>query len=477
MSSIDRRCALLAAAALALPLLTSAALAQSPSAAPPSRVTAPKVDLPADITGKDPAAEAAKTAAAAIAPAAPEQPAAPQAQAAGVAAVVNDDIITTYDLGQRMKLMVMSSGIQPTKDNLPELEQEALRQLIDEHLESQEIKRFSKKQKTKEFIADDKEVDDEISNMAQQNKMSYAQLKQTFVNSGVDIQSLRDQIRTTITWQRLVGGIYMRDIRVGDDQVNNVLQRMSNQASQTQYLIGEIFLDASQHGGMDATLKGANQLVGQMQQGAPFANVARQFSSAATAASGGDAGMVTASQEPPEVAKVLEQLRPGQLSQPIPVSDGVYIIFLRDKQAASGQTMVALKQAAVRLDKDASQAQVDAADAQLKALKPQIKGCSNIEPVAAKAQGVISADLGEADINDLSGEFKTAAEKLQPGEVSDPIRTAVGLHLVAVCSKHAGGAKVLSREEITNRLQSEQLSVMSRRYLRDLRNSATIEAR
>ena len=477
MSIFDRRGALLTAAVFALPLLTSAALAQAPTGAPPSRIIAPKVDLPADITGKDPAVEAARTATAAVAPASPAAAAAAQAQAAGVAAVVNDDIISTYDLGQRMKLMVMSSGLQVTKDNLAELENEALRSLIDEHLELQEIKRFSKKQKTKEFIADDKEIDDEISNMAQQNKMSYAQLKQTFANSGVDIQSLREQIRTSITWQRLVGGIYMRDIRVGDDQINNVLQRLTNQASQTQYQLGEIFLDASQHGGQDETLKGANQLVGQLQQGAPFANVARQFSSASTAANGGDTGWITASQEPPEVAKVLEQLRPGQLSQPIPVSDGVYIVYLRDKLAASGQTMVALKQAAVRLDKAAAQAQIDAAEAELKALKPQIKGCGNIEQVAAKAQGVVSADLGEADINDLSGQFKTTAEKLQAGEVSDPIRTDVGLHLVAICSKHAGGAKMPSREDILNRLQSEQLSVMSRRYLRDLKNSATIEAR
>jgi peptidyl-prolyl cis-trans isomerase SurA len=228
---------------------------------------------------------------------------------------------------------------------------------------------------------------------------------------------------------------------------------------------------------MDETMKGAGQLVAQMQQGAPFANVARQFSASPTAANGGDTGLITAAQVPPEVAKVLEQMRPGQLSPPIAVSDGVYIVYLRDKQAASGQTMVALKQAAVRLEKDASQAQVDAAEAELKALKPQIKGCSNIEQAAAKVQGVVSADLGEADINDLSGQFKAAAEKLQAGDVSDPIRTEVGLHLVAVCSKHAGGAKMPSREDITQRLQSEQLSVMSRRYLRDLRNSATIESR
>jgi peptidyl-prolyl cis-trans isomerase SurA len=313
--------------------------------------------------------------------------------------------------------------------------------------------------------------------MAKRNNLNYAQLKQAFAASQVDMQTLREQVRTSITWQRLVGGVYGRNVRVGDDQINHALQRLSAQASQTQYLIGEIFLDASRRGGMQQTVQLANQLVSQMQQGAPFKAVAHELSAAPTAANGGDTGWITASEEPPEVAKALEQLRPGQLSQPIPVSDGVYIVALYDKQAASGQTMVALKQAAVRLEKDASQAQVDAAEAELKGLKPQIKGCSNIEQVAAKAAGVISADLGEAEITDLRGEFKAAAEKLQPGEVSDPIRTDVGLHLVAVCSKHAGGSKIPSREDIQNRLQSEQLSVMSRRYLRDLRNSATIEAR
>jgi peptidyl-prolyl cis-trans isomerase SurA len=478
MTILHRRRALTAAAALALPLLVSAAAlaqARGPAAAPPSRITAPKVELPADIAKPAEPAPADQTSGASV-PLAAATVTGPQLRTE-VAAVVNDDIISSYDLQQRMKLLVMTSGLRVTEENLPQLMDEARRSLIDERLESQEIQRVSKKQKTKDFIADDKEIDEEISEMAKQNNLNYAQLKQAFLSNGIDISTLREQVRTSITWQRLVGGVYGRNVRVGEDQINNALQRLSTQASQTQYLTGEIFLDANRVGGMQQAIEGATQLVAQMQQGAPFGGVARQFSAAPTAANGGDTGWITAAQVQPEVAKALEQLRPGQLSQPIPVSDGVYIIYLRDKQAASGQTMVALKQAAVRLDKNASQAQVSAAETELKSLKPQIKGCSNIEQVAAKAPGVISADLGEAEINDLRGEFKNAAEKLNPGEVSDPIRTDVGLHLVAVCTKHAGGSKLPSREDIQSRLQSEQLSVMSRRYLRDLRNSATIEAR
>jgi peptidyl-prolyl cis-trans isomerase SurA len=471
MSHAPRRNALFAAAAIALPLLMAAgALAQPrPVAAPPApRVITPTVELPGDNTPAGAPAAAAPAASAAAAPHIQE----------GVAAIVNDDIVSTYDLRQRMLLLVATSGVRPqTQDDVEALQQEALRSLIDEHLQTQEIKRISKKQKTSDFIADDKDVDDEISDIAKQNNLNFAQMKQTFAASGLDIATLREQIRTQITWQRLVSGLYGRNVRVSDDQVSNTLQRMSNEASQTRYELNEIFIDATRAGGEDKAIAAANQLIGQLQQGAPFPAVARQFSSSPTAANGGDTGWITASEAQPEVAKVIEQMRPGQLSQPIPVSDGVYIIRLKDKQAASGQTMVSLKQAAVRLDKDATQEQVAAANAALRAIKPQIKGCDNIEQVASKTPGVIPADLGEADLNDLRGPFKEAAEKLQAGQVSDPIRTDVGLHLVAVCTKRAGGSKLPSRNDVSNRLYAEQLSVMSKRYLRDLRNSATIEAR
>ena len=476
MSKFLRRKAILSAV-IVLPLAVGplmvcggavAAFAQSRQlAAPPSRIATPKVQLPEGIGEPAPAPQAAAAPVAA-------PPAAQKNE--GVAAIVNDDIISTYDMRQRMRLLVVTSGVQPTEQSLPQLEQEALRGLIDEHLQSQEMKRFAKKQKV-ELLASDKDVDEEISDMAKQNNLNYSQMKAQFAAAGVDITGLREQIRTQISWQRLISGLYGSQVKVGDDQVNNTLQRLSNQASQTQYLTAEIFIEAARAGGMQQAITGAAQLVTQLQQGAPFAGVARQFSSAPTAANGGDTGWITGAQTLPEVSKALEQMRPGQLSAPIPVRDGVYIVMLRDKKAASGQTMVALKQAAVRLAKDASPEQVNAANAALRAVRPQIKGCDNIEAVAGKTPGMISADLGEAELNDLRGPFKDAAVKLGPGEVSDPIRTDVGLHLVAVCTKHTGGASMPSRADVSDRLYAEKLSVMSKRYLRDLRNSATIEER
>ena len=92
----------------------------------------------------------------------------PNALSESVAAVVNDDIISSYDLMQRMRLLMISSGLQPTEENLPQLEQEALRSLIDEHVQLQELKRVEKAQKIT-IISTDKEVDEQIDDIAKGN--------------------------------------------------------------------------------------------------------------------------------------------------------------------------------------------------------------------------------------------------------------------------------------------------------------------
>jgi peptidyl-prolyl cis-trans isomerase SurA len=139
--------------------------------------------------------------------------------------------------------------------------------------------------------------------------------------------------------------------------------------------------------------------------------------------------------------------------------------------------VVDLKQAAISLPEGASAADVDAARAKLMTVRTAAKGCSDLAAAAAKTPGVVAGDLGEAEIADLAPEFRQAAQTLQQGQISEPIRTRVGLHLVAVCGKRASGGAQMTRDQIENRLYGQQLAMVSRRYMRDLRNSATIETR
>ena len=401
---------------------------------------------------------------------------APTGISESVAAVVNDDIVSTYDLAQRMRLLIATSGVQPTDENLQQFQREALVSLVDERLQFQELRRVEKEQKI-DILADEAEVNDEISGMAQQNNMNRDQFVAFLGQRGIGPETLQTQLRAQISWARWIRGRYGSRLRIGDDQISATQARMSAEAAKPQYNIGEVLIDAGRVGGMPQAMQGAQQLVGQLQQGAPFPAVARQFSALPTAAAGGDAGWVTAGEMPTEVEAVLEQMRPGQLSQPIPVKDGVYILYLKEKRAGSAATLVNLKQAAVALPQTASPAEEASARDKLVALKPQFKTCETLEATAAKTPGVIAGDLGEAEVADLAPQFREAAEKLKVGEISDPIRTAAGLHLVAVCGRRSASAAQVDKQQIEQRLFGQQLSMIARRYMRDLRNSATIETR
>jgi len=407
---------------------------------------------------------------------APAAAPAPGGLSESVAAVVNDDIISTYDLAQRMRLLIATSGIQPTQQNIGQFQREALISLVDEHLQVQELRSQEKQQKMS-IVASDEDVNEELAEMARGNNMSLDQFSKSLVAQGIGISTLKDQIRAQVSWQRWIRGRYGSRLRVGEDQVKAVQQRMEAAASKPQYQISEVFIDANRVGGADAALSGANQLVTQMQQGAPFPAVARQFSASATAANGGDAGWITAGEMAPEIDAALEQMRPGQLSRPIPVRDGVYIVFLRDKRSGASASVVHLKQAAVALPQSATEGQIATATATLETLRGQLTGCGDIEAKAAKVNGVVAGDLGEAEIKDLAPAFRTAVETLQPGQVSGPIRTGAGMHILAVCAKRAGGAEAITPEQIESRLFGQQLSMIARRYMRDLRTSATIETR
>jgi peptidyl-prolyl cis-trans isomerase SurA len=420
-----------------------------------------------------PVAPASPTASPAVAPAAPARPA---GLSESVVVTVNDDLISTYDIVQRMRLLIVTAGLQPTEQNLPDIQREAIRSLIDERLEMQELRNEGKTQKF-DLIASDQEVDDEIASIARNNNTSATELLAQLAAQGVGAQTFRDQLRAEISWRGWIRGRYGQRLKIGDDQIKAFQKRLEAEAGKPQYEIAEVFIDATRAGGIEAARQGAAQLIAQLQKGAPFPAVARQFSNSPSAANGGDVGWVSTGEMPPEVDLALSDLRPGQLSAPIVVKDGVYIIYLKDRRSGEASTIVKLKQAAIALPKNATAQQAEEARTKLAAMQPKLQGCDNLETVAAKTPGVVAGDLGEADTKDLAPAFRDVVDTLQPGQVSAPVRTEAGFHLIAVCEKHKGGANQLTPDQIEDRLYGQELAMIAKRQLRDLRNSATIETR
>lgn len=402
----------------------------------------------------------------------PPQPvaAAPEfAMADGILATVNDSVITGFDLRQRMLLVIAMTQVQPTPENLPAIQQQALNALIDERLQAQELSRYE----TSGAIVTDEEIDREIAAMAQEIGATPQAYLDFLAQGGIRPQAFREQLRTQLGWSHLVGGRFQSRARPTRSAVDAAMRQLGEAASKKQYLIGEIYIEADRVGGQQAALNGANQLVAQMVQGAPFMAVAQQFSAAPSAARGGDAGWIVEGSQP-ALQQALDQLEVGQLSRPIPVAGGVYIIYMRDKRDGAAANLVQLKQVMIELPETATEAEAAAALQRLEALRPQLT-CDNILTRASSEQGLLGADLGESDVQNLAPQFQQVARAAEIGSISSPVRTPLGLHLLAVCGRRAGGAEALDRRQVENQIFRQNLATLGRRYMRDLREDALIE--
>ena len=431
-------------------LLTGAAVAQ----------TAPPAQAPAAAGTLNPAAEQAP----------PQAPAAePTFQMSdGILASVNDSIITGFDLRQRMLLLIAMTQVQPTPENIPAIQQQALNSLIDERLQAQELAKYE------DLKVSDAEVDQEIAAMAQEVGTTPENYLDFLAQGGIRPATLREQVRTEVGWQQLVGGRFQSRARVSSGAVDAALRQISEAATKKQYLIGEIYIEASRVGGQQAALNGATQLVQQMVQGAPFQAVAQQFSAAPSATRGGDAGWIVEGTIQPALQQALDQLEVGQLSRPIPVDGGVYIVYMRDKRDGTSASLVQIKQVMIELPESATEAQVTAATQRLEALRPQLT-CDTMLARATSEQGLLGADLGESDVQNLAPQFQQVARSAQIGSISTPVRTPLGVHLLGVCGRRAGGVQAPDARQVENQLFGQNLATLARRYMRDLREDALIE--
>src|SRR6202158_3748670 len=247
-----------------------------------------------------------------------------------IAAVVNDEVISMFDLVSRMRMVMFSPSIADTPEMRQRLGAQVLHSLIDEKLELQEAKRQN-------VTATDSEVNNGLQQIEKQNNMKSGQLNEFMKARGIDRGALVDQLTASIVWAKLVRRQAVQTASISDDEIDTAQKRPKEHAGEPQSRVAEIFLAVDNPAQDEEVRRVAERLSQQMKQGARFSAVATQFSQSATAAVGGDIGWVRPDQLPPELAKAAAQLKPGELSPPIRTAGGYYLMLVIDRRTgASG---------------------------------------------------------------------------------------------------------------------------------------------
>ncbi len=384
-----------------------------------------------------------------------------------VAATVNDEPISTFDVQQRMMLLMVTSGAaEIPQEAMGQFQQQALRDLIEEHLKMQEAERF-------DLTISDDEVNAELAQIAASGGATVPELVADLQARGIAVESLRQKIRAQKAWEQLVAGRYGSRVKITEREVDSMLDDMREQVQQPQYLLAEICLPLESESQRDQMMRVGLQMIDQMRQGVPFRALAQQFSTCGSAARGGDLGWMSPGDLDPDLANIIPQLGEGAVSRPIPVDGMLKLIAVRqERQAATaGEPSYQVAYAGAPTNAVNREAAAEA--------------LSRIAQTNACNGGTLSIDLGPSiGVATLpmmpEGQFETVFHDvladLEVGATSEVIESEGAYHVVQLCEKDEGFG-LPSRRVVENRLEAEELELMARRYLRDVERDSAVDIR
>ncbi|MDB3952363.1 peptidylprolyl isomerase [Alphaproteobacteria bacterium] len=398
-----------------------------------------------------------------------------QNQVLRIHAVVNDDVISFYDLIQRIRLLILTSSIEDSLETRRRIAPQVLRSMIDEKLRLQEAERLNIK-------ISSSLVDARIGFLEEQNKMPAGALTRILDQAGIALNSLQNKIRAEIAWQRIVQRRLVREVSISDDQVEEELARLKSIQHLPQYQVSEIYLSVDNPDQEQQVVEVAKRLIGQLDAGAKFSILAREFSQSASAAVGGDLGIVSKGQLDSEIEEVIEGLSPGETAGPIRTLSGFYILKLHNRLIPAQATAAADKSAQISqvllpLKLNAVPAEIQAQERIAQRIKSESKSCKQLEETGKKLNTPQSGSLGDVKIATLPDSIRKAIDTIPENTVTPPIRVAEGLLLLMVCKWLTKNPGLPVQKDIRGRLANKRLDLLMQRYMRNLRRTAFIDVR
>ncbi|MBL8691510.1 MAG: peptidylprolyl isomerase [Rhodospirillaceae bacterium] len=396
-------------------------------------------------------------------------PAAMAQDAMRIAAIVNDEAISFRDLDARIHLVLVSTNVANTPENRRRAAPQVLRALIDERLQIQEGKRLN-------LDASETEINDAFRRIETDAKLPSGGIEAEIQQAGIHRPSFVDQIRASLVWQKLIRRQVAPQIQVGDDEVEEIYASILRTKDLPELRIAEIQLGIDRPDREGEVRRFAEQLIEQARGGADFAALARQFSEGATASSGGEIGWVLPNQIDDAIEREIAKAEPGSIVGPIRTVSGFSIMKLTERrlmQAPNADDVVVnLRQALFPVAGDENAARQKAA------AMAQAKACPDFEKLAEEAGALRPYSLGRLKVSDLNAALKPMIAPIEAGKMSEPTRISDVVVVFMVCDKtEPAVAGVPKREEIREQLFRSKLSIVSRRYLRDLRRAAYLDFR
>ena len=398
-----------------------------------------------------------------------------------IAAVVNQELVTAYEVNQRMARA--RDDAQRNNQRLP-AEAELRRQVLESLIEDRAMLSHARDSGVR---VDEAELDRAVASIAAQNQMTLVQLRAQLAREGLDLARFRANIRDQMLVERVREREVALRIRITDSEIDEFIEKERGAAAgEVQYNIAQVLVTVPE-GASEALVAErrarAEAAMARIRNGEAFAAVAKAVSEDANKDNGGEIGLKPADRLPDVFLEVVRPLASGEVAPALLRSGaGFHVLKLIER---SDGTAFRITQTRARhiLLRPSQQMTAQAVQARLADFKRQIEsGARRFEDLAREhsldGSAAAGGDLGWAAPGQFVPEFESAMNGLSVGGLSAPVASRFGIHLIQVVERRsvALDAKQL-REQARNALRERKFEAAFSEWVREVRDRAYVEFR
>jgi len=395
-----------------------------------------------------------------------------------VAAIVNNGVVLeseVRDLVETVKLKAKKENQSLPSDKALHLQ--AMDKLINDSLLMQLGERMG-------VQISDAQLDETITNMAKENKLSLEQFRQNIVNEGLDYEKYRENVRVELISGEVRRASMRRRIFISPQEVKNLIDAMKKQTNQDiEYHLGHILIefpaDPTQ-ADINASKERADKVIELLNNGSDFSKIAIASSGDTNALKGGDFGWKSINEMPTLFADLVDGKEKDKVLGPIRTGLGFSIVKILDIR---GRKVVEVEEVKARhiLIKPTIILSDTKAEAKLQGFLDEIKaGKADFADLAKEySEGPTSVrggELGWADPNNYDPAFKDALATLKVNEYSKPFRSSFGWHLAQLEGRRMLDAtKQMNKNRAYQILYGRKFTIENYRWMKETRDEAYIE--
>ena len=398
-----------------------------------------------------------------------------------IVAIVNDDVITSYELQQEMHIIKKQLTAQRTRmppDDV--LRKQVLDRMVVYRIELQLAARSH-------IQVEDERLNQAIENMAKQNGMSLSGFRDAVQSDGVNFTDYRERVRDEMTISRLQQRQVANRITVSDQEVDEFLSNQNVQESGSEeyhlFHILKVVPEAAGAETIQQVKAQAQGILNELRLGADFQSTAIAKSDGQQALSGGDLGWRKLIELPTLFADLVRRMKPGDVSDLIRSPSGFHIVKLQEIRTVEPKHIVKQTQVRHILIKTSDAQSEKDAEIRAEQLKRRIDSGEDFAELAKvhsddKASAMEEGNLGWINPGNMVKEFEDAMNGLDEGQVSDPVLSPFGWHIIQVQKRRDfDNTEEYQKNKARDTIRQRKLEPAIANWLRRIRDEAFVEVR